>query len=378
MIRHRTNMWYAVGMRTNFLLKSSVFVLLAGLAFVGVSCSRADADRGVLRSTDSGRTWEQKSTFDGNKSIAGQEILEIEVSPFDNNRVFVGTAESGLLISVNKGESWSRTVIGDGVAILTVAFSDTTEGVVYAGGQAGTTGKIYKSIDGGTNWIEVFSAAQPNQRVTSLVVDWYDDTVVYAGLYDGTLLKSKDEGVSWAINHRFPSPVQDMAQSTRDSRSMFVATSTSGMWYTRTGGERVASLADQAVGDPEDGIFWANINLEDGFAGTDRVFSLWVHPKAESLMYAGTRFGLLRSMDEGLTWEWVPILAESNSYRDLFVVTDPLSQRKIYVTDGSSFYVSNDFGVTWTPQRITSQRIRSFTIDPQDPQTLYIGVQEIE
>ena len=362
---------------TVFPLIVSLF-LVSALAFFGVSCSRQDEDRGVLRSDDAGLTWTQKSAIDDRKSIAGERIVTLTVSPFDNAHVVAGTAESGLWMSLNRGESWQQSSIGEGVYVSAVAFSTKTPGLLYAGGLLGAVGKLYRSDDAGATWQEVFSAAEPNQRITSILVDWYNDTTVYAGLYDGTLLKSKDGGTNWFVNIRFPSAIQQIAASWRDSRLLYVATRTSGVWYTTTGGELVTSLQDVAVGEPAEGMFWANIEFPREFSGTDRIFSIFPHPTYTQIVYVGSKFGLIRSEDEGQTWEEVPILGARGSYQELLLVGDPLSIRKLYAVDRSSLYISNDYGQTWKSQRITTQNIRSFAIDSNDPQTLYIGVEEAE
>ena len=337
-------------------------VPVALLLFGGVSCTRPKPDRGILRSVDSGATWEQKTRVGEDKTIAGRDFLDIQVSPHDGSVILAGGIESGVWVSTNGAETWSATNLTQ-PTVKSVAFSAVTEGVVYASGELGGIGKIYKSEDNGSTWSEVFSATHRDQRVEVIQVDWYNDEIVYAGTQDNAILKSIDSGENWLVNTRFPSVINDIEISLDDSRLIYAATDGSGLWRTTDAG---ATEWVRLLGNEDDG----------GFTRTSRVFDVEVDPALPSIVYAASRHGLTRSRDSGDTWEDVPLLVSPGSISQLRIALDPFSFQPVYVAIDSSFYASDNFGETWDPQKVTNHKIRALAIDPNDPQTLYMGIQE--
>ena len=351
------------------LSRSRLFVVLllptAFLLLGGISCARSTPDTGVLRSTDSGETWEQKSVIDDRKSLAGQNLLDITVSPHDGDRILAGGIESGVWISTNRAESWTQTNLKSPI-IFDISFSPTDEDVVYAAGSRAGIGKIYKSEDGGSVWAEVYSSTHTSARVEALQVDWYDDTRVYAGTQDAVMLKTEDAGKNWEVIKEFDSKITDIEIGLDDSRIVFVGTESRGLQRSIDGGKKWEFVDQEPDEDNE------------VFSGSRKIFDVEVDPALPSIVYVASKYGLTRSKDSGQTWEDVPLLVKPGSVSRLHLALDPLSIRPIYVAIDASFYASEDFGETWSPQKVTGHRIRDIDIDPNDPQTLYMGIQQLD
>ena len=337
-------------------------ILPVGLLLLGgISCRAPSLDTGVLRSSDAGENWEQKVLIDEQRSLVNENVLAISVSPHDTNHLLLGTVENGVWISQNKGESWARTGLGEQVTITSLSFSPLTENLVYAGGYVEGVGKIFKSVDGGSTWVEMFSSTHTKQKIEVVQVDWFDDERVYAGTQDASVLRSIDGGENWLVQGRFPSRITDLEISLEDSRVIYIGTKSSGLWRTIDSGKN-----------------WERLRENEVFDGAVRVFDVEVDPALPSIIYVASRYGLTRSRDSGDSWEDVPLLVQPGSVSRLRVALDPFSIQSIYIAIDSSFYVSSNFGETWDPQRLTAHTIRALEIDPEDPQTIFMGIQQIE
>ncbi len=134
----------------------------------------AGTNFGVLRSSDSGATWQFSS-----RGIPDHTIVECLVyDPGRENHLFAGTS-AGLYESRDSGSIWER--IPDarlGVSISSVIFLDSTGRRILAADN--TFGGILLSEDAGGHW-EKIENPEFSSPIRSLAQDPLDPTVVYLG-----------------------------------------------------------------------------------------------------------------------------------------------------------------------------------------------------
>ncbi len=128
---------------------------------------------GMYKSTDAGRTWTHIGLADT------QHIGKIAVDPRDPNRLFVAAIghlyapnpERGVFRSTDGGRSWQKVLFkNDDVGAVEVVIDPNNPQVVYAGlwntrrppwftyaPTNGPGGGIFKSIDGGSTWVQLTS-----------------------------------------------------------------------------------------------------------------------------------------------------------------------------------------------------------------------------
>jgi hypothetical protein len=125
---------------------------------------------GIYKSTDAGKTWTHLGLRDG------QQIPQIVVDPHDPNRLFVAVmghpygpnAERGLFRSTDGGKTFDKVLYKDeNTGAIDVVLDPVDPGIVYAvlwesrqgpwenGQFSGPGSGLFKSTDGGTTWRKI-------------------------------------------------------------------------------------------------------------------------------------------------------------------------------------------------------------------------------
>ncbi len=186
--------------------------------------SNVIAGKGVYKTTDSGKTWENVGL-----QKTGQ-IGAVEIHPTDPNTIFVAAIgqafnaneERGLYRSKDGGKTWSKSLyLSDEIGIVDVEFAPDNPNIIYAAAwKAKRTpwtiisggmkeGGIYKSTDGGDNWTKL-EKGLPQGLIgkADLTVSPNDPSRIYALIEApeeesaagrGGLYRSDDYGASFEL-----------------------------------------------------------------------------------------------------------------------------------------------------------------------------------
>lgn len=105
----------------------------------------AGTNNGLYRSYDIAKGWE-KISFGEN---VNHQVLVVYTSPRDPRTIWVGTAVSGVLVSKDDGQTWTKMpTIPDGVPVSAIAGNPKKPDFFYVG----TTQTFYVSKNGGKSW----------------------------------------------------------------------------------------------------------------------------------------------------------------------------------------------------------------------------------
>src|SRR5262249_16853580 len=240
--------------------------------------------------------------------------------------------------------------------LTTLVFDATDPEILYVSTETG----IFKSTDQGTSWHPL--RGPPNAY--RLAID-PAATILYAMSFDGTLFKSVDGGENWIIvsNAFANNSVSVLAIDPETPSNLYVGTFGSGLWKSSDGGRSWLSI---------------NSGLINPF-----IRSLAIDESDPEILYAGTysfagvNGGVFKSTDGGRAW----VSASrhlTNTAITAFAV-DLVNPTTLYGGSwGLGIFKSTDGGSSWIASNIglTNFFVLSLAIDPLTPTTIYAGALE--
>ena len=251
-------------------------------------------DGGVWKTTNGGTSWFPLNDFMGNLAIAS-----LIMDPSDTNVFYAGTGEgtynadairgAGIFKSYNGGSNWlqlASTANSSFQFVNRMSFDPTNSQVILAATRSG----IFRSTNGGTNWTQRLAT-----EILCVAFNPTNSTQAIASGYNGRTYYSVDGGVSWSAATGMPAP------------SGFVV-----------GRVELAYSASNPL------IVYASVDTNSGtvFQSTDG---------GHSYSFRSTGFGFL----SGQGWY------------DNFVWADPVNTN-VVIVGGTDVYRSTDGGVTFT------------------------------
>lgn len=309
---------------------------------------------GLWKTMDGGLTWTPLSD-----DIPSIGIGDIAVQANDPDIIYIGTGDRdafdldgvGLLKSWDGGNSWHSVnfdaVLEDELVVYQVLTHPSDTGVVLISTSEG----MYRTQNGGTKWTQVetgrFKDLDPKKD------DW---NMILAGEYKGgnaRIMRTMDGGINW-----------EEVFTAEDGRRIQVATSTSepsvayavvanleggllgvyrtsnfgNTWTTSTPGSRINLLVTDPNGIGTGGQGWYDLTIE-------------IAPDNSAEVYVGG-INIWKSNNSGITWELksygYPYFA--NAPEDVPYVGVDQHKMKFHPLTGK-LYIGNDKGVVRTDDR---------------------------
>jgi len=389
--------------------------------------------RGIHRSIDAGKNWEEVGTVRGR--LLGFHFDR--TSPIQNRTCFAAT-DRIILRSDDAGANWREVATGFGSRpILSFAGGSNEKSiscVLYCSVESRDvdgqiTGGIYRSDDRGATWTK--ASVDPGteqgkehrprrmQYEFVLTTDVNPSRAYAARGEDGRVFRSDDRGATWrdtlfpSMNSaRFnvgPNYLIDERGDGGDTISGFginpadpehvIVTDWMDCFITRNGGKTWASAHTRSAdvaGRRGKGMRWINTGLV-----VTTVWNYYLDPFEPNRHYiAYTDIGYARSTDAGKTWYWHTGRPLRNTTYELAFDPDipgtiwaaladlhdipqsnVISGRHYFPRASGGVGVSTDFGKTWTDtsQGLPKKPITSVVVDPKSPKgsrTLYASAFE--
>ncbi len=329
----------------------TVHPTLPGTIYVGTE------DNGILRSTDSGVTWERLRAGLRHSGTAYPEVYDIAISTTDPDRLYAATtfgpgsprdlsgpSIGGVYKSVDAGDNWERINCGlSNAAASSVYVSPLDEETALVGIGAGNAstpgggffaGGVFRTTDGGDNWQRVDAGTNDDLNVYYQLVARGDTDVYTFGLgfdvlpNNAGLQRSTDTGENWGLitspaNQRNIAYITVSADGQRiianelDSFDLRVSENGGTTWsinnpaYGPNGPIRISPH------DKDDIVIAANEDLwfsDNGLTSATQVVNgavdffqdIEFSPSDPLVIYAITRgYHLYRSSDGGTTFQFV-------------------------------------------------------------------------
>lgn len=291
----------------------------------------------------SGLKWRLVGPFRGGRVVAVAGV------PGDSRTFYFGAVNGGIWKTTDAGTVW-RPIFDDQPvgSIGAIAVAPTDPKTIYAGtgesdirSDLSSGNGVYKSSDGGSTWTHV--GLEDTRQISRIVIDPRDPEIVYVG----------------ALGH---------AYGPNEQR---------GVYKSVDGGAHWAKVLDQGseIGISDLAICRSNPQLL--FAGT------WNTHRPPWSTYApidGSGGGLYRSQDAGKTWSRLGNGLPEGDWGRIGVDVAP-DGKHVYAliqAKKAGLYRSDDGGDTWTLENTDSRLVsrswyfNSITVDPQNPDVLYI------
>ena len=359
----------------------------------------AGTARGVLKTTDGGRSW-QATSADLLGKDAGETlehrliegyVYTIVVDRRDADIAYARTWE-GIFKTQDGGRSWRR--IGPkGVSVSTLALDSRGAGTVYAGltERRGEQGLI-KSTDGGATW---HPAGMRGKDLSPLALDPKHPETVFAATDRDGIFKTTDGGTSWRRAGLENKNIEGLALDPNDTEIAYATTWEKGVFKTEDGGRtwRALDAGDLSVpvvalnprhpatiyaatrGGPE-GEGGLSKSLDGGeswrpmVAGLTaaRVSALALDPRGDGTAYAAVNGrGVLKKVDG----RWRDATTGLTSERVLALAVDPQARATVYAGTDSFVFKSTDGGASWNIASAEATGVTALGVDPQDPASVY-------
>ena len=349
---------------------------------------RAFTGGGVLKSNDGGKNWYPINTGLPTSMIgAWGESIPLVASLAINPQapsVLYAANRAGLFKTTNGGRKW-HAVLGqpavENLELTTVVVDPQTPATMYAGAvgsSPGSSGSVFKSIDGGDRWSAWGTAGLTFSNVRILAIDPRTPTTLFAaadaiwspspfpptggGFTLGGLFKSTDGGRNWRLmNTGLAGFVHALVGDPQRPDTVYAGMAAGGVYKTTDRGEN-----------------WRAVNV--GLTGLDlSPGALAIDPKTPATVYVATpRGGVFKSADSGDSWQ--PVNTRSINPTPVWVLAiDPITPTTIYAgSGGSGVFKSSDGGGSWRSMNaglsdVATSDITALVIDPQTPTTLYLG-----
>jgi photosystem II stability/assembly factor-like uncharacterized protein len=272
---------------------------------------------GMYRSDDAGKTWKHIGLSDS------WAIAEIDIHPTDPNIVLVAVLghlwstnkNRGLYRTVNGGKTWEQVIyIDEKTGVNDVVISKSNPKNMYAStweiypSISGKNSGIHRSIDGGKTWIKCINGLPKGEKLgrIGLAVSLSNSKKIYALIdnlnnpqgQSSELYKSIDGGLNWTKTHQEPNfnfsvigwYFTDVYVNPKDDEEVYCL----GIRLQKSsdGGKTFKILGGN--------VMRASPSLAKGFH-LDQC-ELWINPTNPNHIAAGNDGGFYVSHDKGESW----------------------------------------------------------------------------
>lgn len=344
--------------RYTLLVGGLTALVLLGQGCGGGSTKTAGPDGGIYRTSDGGDTWRQLQVINiGSKraSIANMGIVTMAVDPQDPKTVYAGTVENGVIFSTDGGESWQPATGLSVGRVNAIAVDIKDKCTVYAT----LANQIMKTTTCARDWTRIYYDPRTDKSFTTLVSDWYNPQVVYAGTNDGDILRSENAGESWRVVHRVEGiRINQLVMDPRDSRILYGATQGSGIVKTVDGGQTWTSIRKQL----------------EAFENSRRTNLIVLDPNNANRLFTISKYGILKSDDGGAVWTALKLPTPPGDVDMKAMAVHPKDPKRIVYATNKAVIWSVDGGQTWTSKKLPTARGAAFMVyDKAEMPSLYLG-----
>jgi len=362
-----------------------LILALIGLVFVTSACTisttstnNQSVDSSLFVTGDKGDTWRSMtaipSTTSRTGSISDLNVNVMTMDPQDSQAIYLASYDSGLYYTYNITEGWSEVKTLPKATINDIKVDPKNKCILYAA----LTNRVYRSNDCTRTWTQIYFDNNVGVAVNAIAVDQYNPSNIYIGTSRGEIIKSIDSGSSWRTIQRLEEGVNRLIISPLDSRLIFVATAKNNIFsFNSNSNTNPANSADLEANFIVEN--WMDLNelLRDYNLGVS--FKDIVVNAKDGKMFIATEKVILRSSDNGYTWENIKLIQPEKDAIINAIAINPQDSNVIYYVTNTTFFRSSDAGATWTTKKLPTKRSgRVLLIDFKNPNVIYLGTKKLK
>ena len=263
-------------------------------------------------------------------TLASQHIQSLAVDSVSSQKLYAGTEDGTLFSSNDAGLHWTkRTPITTTPIELLMLVVNPSAKTLYAL----TNNGLFASNDGAQTWqiANTPNSGLPSDSYTTMIFD--EERSIYIGtLHHGVFMSSNGAGTHWqAINGTLPASVaiHELAFDSLQHR----------LW---------AATSLGAYRSDNNGTTWNAFNT--GLPSTDGVDSIQPAASfggASGLVYAGTKHGIFRTVDNGAHWSESGQVLQGVPIEHILIDYRTADASTLYVGTRFGVFRSDDSGQNW-------------------------------
>jgi photosystem II stability/assembly factor-like uncharacterized protein len=342
------------------------------------SSSATEKDASVFLSTDRGDNWRiMTNLISANGRAASINDINVNVmtmDPQDNLAIYLASYGNGLYYTYNIANGWNSVSTLTTGTINDVKVDPKNKCVLYAS----ATNRLYRSNDCARTWKQVYYDSNTAINVSTIAIDQFNTNIVYIGTSRGEIIKSVDSGESWQTIQRLEEGVARLIISPLDSRLIFVATAKNRIFSFSPLSSTDSSTP---IGENNDVLVdkWTDLNsvLADYNLGSS--FKDFIICLQDGTMFIATDKLILRSPDNGITWESIKLIQPEKDAVINALAVNPRNSQELYYVTNTTFFRSVDGGLTWTTKKLPTKRAgRELLVDFANPSIIYLGTVKLK
>ena len=335
-------------------------IFLAGCSLSGSGSGIISSNSGSLwKSIDGGKTWEVKNKVDEKATIPQVDVLNIAFNLQDGKNIFSGTKDAILLKTNDGGETWTKANFSS-IKIYGLDVDPNDGKIIYASGILDKRGKIFKSLDGGENWKEIFTMPADGPLVVYLIIDKKSSNNIYVATSDNQILKSQDSGNSWQNVLNAENPIIKIYLDQKNDNLLYAIDQNGTIFRSEDAGKTFENMMEKISASLENVSTLSTIETD---------------PNNENWIYAGGETGLIISKDKGEKWSQITsTINNSKDYPIKTIAINPYNSNEIVYGASLAVYKSIDGGNNWTTSQFESDKtIRIIKYNPQNGSEIWVG-----
>lgn len=354
---------------------AALLITLGGAVFGGFSFPKLGKAESTWVSYDVGSTWEEVRSARGINSLASL-FAYTTTTPLAEEPIFlVGTRNQGLFLSANQilpaphqDNSITRSfaavllppILTEKMSVYAIDQSRQHPREFYLAVFEDNHGKIVKWIKphAGKPGVgisqELYTTPLARYGMFAVRVDPANDRRIWAGGGDGLLVESQNGGASWTTRARFHEGIKTIVGHPVLASRMWIVGSKGSLITTNDGGATWTGLND---------------GLQKAKAGA--IHELF-YDAANAKLLAGTDRGILRSRDNGISWELLPLTIPPSALPVRGIAVHPHDSATLIVSAHNLVYKSKDGGISWERNVVpANQSIKHLLFSSKPPYPLY-------